>query len=391
MFTPPISSRVRSISPSATKEMPVIAAGVGNCLSLGQGVPAFSTPDHILDAVRESLARPETGVYSLQPGMPALRQAVAEDFQRRRGVSFDPDTEVAITVGAMEALNITLLTLVDRGDEVILPSPAYASFTEQVLLAQGVPVHVSLDEKWQLDPDAVREAVTPKTRAIILCSPSNPTGAVFSDEAVRGVCELARERNVMVIADMTYSSLVYDGLREPDMLQPMDLDWLRNHLVTIFSFSKKYALTGWRVGGLVASAPLMHEIMKVHDATTVCAPTVSQVAALAALSGPDGPAETMRAELERRRDLCCARLDELGEYFDYVRPRGAFYVMAGYRFSDRPSREVAEEMIRQARVITIPGGSYGPDGEGHLRISFGTDRPGIDAAFDRIGEWVRSL
>jgi len=391
MFTPPISSRVRSISPSATKEMPVIAAQVGNCLSLGQGVPAFSTPEHILDAVRESLARPETGVYSLQPGMPALRQAVADDFQRRRGVSFDPGTETAITVGAMEALNITLLTLVDKGDEVILPSPAYASFTEQVLLAQGVPVHVPLDEQWQLDLDAVRDAVTDKTRAVILCSPSNPTGAVFSDETVRGICELAREKNVMVIADMTYSSLVYDGLNEADMVHPMDLKWMRSHLVTIFSFSKKYALTGWRVGGLAAQAPLMHEIMKVHDATTVCAPTVSQVAALAALNGTDEAAQEMRVELERRRDLCCARLDELEEYFDYVRPGGAFYVMARYRFSDRSSREVAEEMIRQAQVITIPGGSYGPGGEGHLRISFGADLPSIDAAFDRIGRWVRGM
>ncbi|XPV76478.1 MAG: pyridoxal phosphate-dependent aminotransferase [Desulfovibrio sp.] len=384
-----ISKRVQNIAPSATKAMPVLAAKIGDCVSLGQGVPVFETPSHILDGVINAMRNdPTSGRYTLQPGLPQLRKAVANDF-KSHGQQCDAETEVGITVGAMEALLATIMTIVEDGDEVILPSPTYASHTEQVVLSGGVPVFAPLrTEDWGLDIQAIQAAITPRTRAIILCSPGNPTGAVFEQEDIRALLNLAAENNIYVIADLTYNSLVYD-MDEPALPATYTPDPQR--LISIFSMSKKYALTGWRIGGLVADAELMESIQKVHDAAVVCAPTISQHAALAALQGPQHDVEQMRQELQVRRDLCCQRLDNLHDYFSYVKPRGAFYVMMRYNFSEIPSSAMAERVLREARVITVPGESYGLGGENHLRISFGGTENDINKAFDRLDQWCSSL
>lgn len=382
------SRRVRMVEVSATKLMPVIAARVGGCVSLGQGVPSFATPPHVVEAVSRALREdPSAGKYSLQPGLPALRQAVAEGLSRDKGLAYSPETEVAVTVGAMEALLCAMLAFVDRGDEVILPAPCYASHIEQVQLAEGLPVFVPLKASdWGLDAEAVRRAITPRTRAIVLCSPGNPTGAVFSEDDLAAVCALAVEHDLIVISDETYDYVTY-GRSMP--ASPATLPGMRERTVVINSFSKKYALTGWRVGYMATAEPLMADLLKIHDASAICAPTPSQHAALAALNGPRSIADDMRQALERRRELCCRRLDELGDYFDYVAPQGAFYVMARYGFTGASSMEVATRLIEEARVITIPGGSFGLGGEGHLRLSFGGEEREIDEAFERIGRWVK--
>ena len=208
-----ISRRVRGITISAIKEMPLLASRIGGCVSLGQGIPSFATPRHIVDAVfRAMIENPDGGKYTLGPGLPELREAVAKELGVKAGVPVDGEREICITVGAMEALAAAVLTVVDRGDEVILPSPNYASHIEQVLLAEGVPVFVPLEEgAWQLDVERIEDAVTPKTRAIILCNPHNPTGANFREEDLRAVAEMAARRNIFLIADETYDFLVYDG------------------------------------------------------------------------------------------------------------------------------------------------------------------------------------
>jgi aminotransferase len=384
------SRRVAQISISATKEMPVLASRIGNCVSLGQGVPSFATPAHIIDSVCTVLREnPAAGKYSLQTGMVALRSRISEYLLQEKKIQADPDTEVLVTVGAMEGLMAAVLAVVDRDDEVILPSPTYASHIEQVLLAEGIPVFVPLREAdWGLDVDKIRQAVTPKTRAIILCNPSNPTGAVFDDADVRALCELALTHGVVIISDETYDFMTYGT---PAPLSPASLPGLGELVVSIFSFSKKYALTGWRVGWITACDRLMTQIMKVHDASAICAPTPSQYAALAALSGPQTCVEDMCRALAARKNLCCRRLDEMAGMFDYVEPRGAFYVMARYLFTDRPSRDVAIQMLHEARVITVPGGSFGPHGEGHLRISFGGQEDELNEAFDRIADWLKTI
>ena len=385
---PAISRRVRAIAASATKLMAQEAARLGDCVSLGQGVPSFATPAAVVEAVCRILRQdPASGKYTLQTGMPALRQRIARRLAEEKAVRIDPETELCLTVGGMEGLLATMLTLVDEGDEVILPSPTYASYIEQVYLAGGVPVFAPLDDRWGLDVEAVRRAISPRTRALMLCNPGNPTGNLIDAAGVRALCELAVAHGFMVVIDETYEYLVYDWEEPP--FAPLAEDRYRDRVVAVGSLSKKYALTGWRIGWVAANAALMAQIMKVHDATAICAPTPSQHAALAALdSDPAWLADT-RCQLERRRALCCERLDRLDEFFSYVPPRGAFYVMARYRFSDESSQVVATRLLHGARVITIPGGQFGAGGEGHLRLSFGGEEDEINQAFDRIERWLR--
>ena len=384
---PAISRRVQAIAPSATKNMAIEAARIGGCVSLGQGVPSFATPPAVLAAVCTVLKNdPSCGKYSLQTGMPALRERLARLLLEEKGINADPEAEICVTVGGMEALLCTMLTLVDEGDEVILPSPTYASYIEQIHLAGGRPVFAPLDSRWGLDIEALQQAITAKTRAIMLCTPGNPTGNALSNDEMRAICELARQHGLYLICDETYDYLVYDGITR---LSPLSLPQYRERVVLISSLSKKYALTGWRVGWVTACAPLMAQIMKVHDATAICAPTPSQHAALAALDvGSQWLADT-RAALLKRRDLCCRRLEDLRDFFSFVPPQGAFYVLARYLFSQDDAQSVAYRILREAKVITIPTSGFGVGGEGHLRLSFGGEEGEINEAFDRLDNWLR--
>jgi aminotransferase len=384
-----VTRRVSRICISAIKEMPLLASRIGGCVSLGQGIPSFPTPEHILDAVRRVMRDdPQCGKYTLGPGMGELRTAVAEHLEHSRGITVDPFREICVTVGAMEGLAAGLLTVVDRGDEVILPSPNYASHIEQVLLAEGVPVFVPLSESdWQLDVEGIRRAITPRTRAIVLCNPHNPTGAHFSEDDLRAVAALACEHDFFVVADETYDFLVYED-REHFSLAA--IPELKDRLIATFSFSKKYAMTGWRVGYVYASEGLLDHIMKVHDAVAICAPTLSQHAALAALRGPQDCVGNIRETLVKRRDLTCARLDRLAQNFSYIPPRGAYYLMARCLAPSVDSMTWALRLLNEARVITIPGSAFGPTGEGHIRLSFGGTEDEINEAFDRIERWLAS-
>lgn len=388
---PATTHRVSRIKISATKQMPMIAAKVGGCVSLGQGVPSFSPPPHVLAAVCQALTEdPAVHRYSLQPGDLRLRAAIAGQLRRERGLTVDPETEVAVFAGGMEALLCAMLAVVEEGDEVILPSPCYPSHVEQVLLAGGRPVFVPLDPAtFALDPADLARAVGPRTKAIIVTSPSNPTGCLLSESALRAVADLALAHDLFIVSDETYDVLVYDDPVPSRLTSLPTLADIRDRLILVFSCSKRYALTGWRVGYAVAPAKLLHDMLKVHDCATICAPAPAQVAALAALTGPQEPFQAFVTELAARRDLTCERLDRLADFFTYVRPRGAFYVMARYRFSSEPSHDLAVRLIKEAQVITIPGGAFGPGGEGALRLSFGGSREELTEAFDRIERWLR--
>lgn len=402
-LTARLSKRVRGIKISATKEMPMIAAKVGGCVSLGQGIPSFKTPEHVVDAVARALRDdPAAGKYSLQPGMPALRQAAAELLRAEKGLPADPEREVAITVGGMEGLLCAMLTLVGPGDEVIVPEPFYPSHVEQILMAEGTPVFAPLRRAdWGLDVSAVAACITPRTKAVIVSSPHNPTGAVFAKKDLLALAELAIRHNIFVICDDTYDALCYDGPDHPEgAFSLASLPELRHLLVGVFSFSKRFALTGWRVGFLWAREELLGHMLKIHDAAAICAPTVSQIAALASLTGPQEVYADMKRILHARRDRISQRLDAMGGAFSHVRPAGAFYVMARADFAQRAgqgdgaapdSRALAIRIINEARVITIPGGAFGPGGEGHLRLSFGGDEAEIDTACQRLQQWSSQL
>lgn len=382
-----ISRRVAQITISAIKEMPLIASKVGGCVSLGQGIPSFPTPAHIVEAVaRRMRDDPDSGKYTLGPGLPELREAIAGPLSRHLGRPVDPHQELCVTVGAMEALSAAVLTVVDRGDEVLLPSPNYASHIEQVLLAEGVPVFVPLHENsWQLDVEGLRRPVTPRTKAIILCNPHNPTGANFAEADLRALADLAVAYHLFVICDETYDFLVYDG-HAPFSLTT--LPELADQTIATFSFSKKYAMTGWRVGYVYAPGRILDQIMKIHDAVAICAPSLSQYAALAALQGPQECVAAIKTVLQRRRDLACERLDRLKGFLDYVKPQGAYYLMARCRIPGIDSMTLALRLLHEARVISIPGAAFGPTGENHIRLSFGGADAEINEAFDRMERWL---
>ena len=389
-----IARRVAQITVSAIKQMPVLASKVEGCISLGQGIPSFATPPFIREAVIEALRQNDAiGKYSLQPGLPALKEAIARRLQQTKGITINPDTELFISCGAMEAIAGGIATLIERGDEVLIPTPNYSSHIEQVLFAEGIPVFVPLIEEagWKLDIEGFKKAVTKKTKAIVVCSPMNPTGAVFSEEELRALAEIALERDLFVVADEAYDFLVYDNYPHFSLAS---IPELKKNLIACYSFSKMYCMTGWRVGYMVASSRIIDQVLKVHDAFAICAPTVSQYGALAALratNGKDGEGDQfirdLVAALASRREVTCSRLDKLSHLFAYEKPKGAYYVFPRIVLPGLSSVELSLKLLYEAKVITVPGSGFGPTGEGHVRLSFGATENELEKAFDRMEEW----
>lgn len=393
------ASRVHRITVSAIKQMPILARQVGGCVSLGQGIPSLRTPQFILEELSALLLHDSSlGVYSLQPGMPELQEEVARYLNRRLKAGLtEPEREVMISCGAMEAVAAAVFCVVEPGDEVILPSPTYASHIEQVLLAGGTPKFVELDEGegWRLDPERLRAAITPRTKAILLSNPSNPIGTVLSAAEMEAVADIVIERDLFLISDETYEFLLYDR----EHLSFVAMPRLRERLFAAFSFSKMFCMTGYRVGFLVSSVEGISHALKIHDAVALCAPTISQHAArigLRATHGVDGdgagPGDRALAEIvsvmKRRRDLSVEWIRKLGGFFSVHVPDGAYYLFARYD-SAVDSRTLALQLLNEARVITIPGAAFGPSGEHHIRFSFGADEETLNEAFGRLEKWVR--
>ncbi len=390
-----IAKRVANISVSAIKQMPVLASKVPGCISLGQGIPFLNTPEFIREAVREALLNdPTLGQYSLQPGKPELKAEVAKRLQRTAKTGrINPETEIVITCGAMEGLAAAISSIIERGDEVIIPSPNYSSHIEQVLFAEGKPVFVPLieDAGWKLDTDKIKSTISKKTKAIILCSPMNPTGSVFGEAELREVAKIAIDNNLYIIADEAYDFLTYD---DETHFSLASLPELKDNLIATYSFSKMFCMTGWRIGYLYSSARIVSQVLKVHDAFAICAPTISQYAALVGLqnmNGKDGKGDEsvneLVATLARRRDLICTRLDKLTNLFTYQKPQGAYYVFPSI-VPGITSTDLSLKLLYEAKVITIPGDGFGPTGAGHIRLSFGGTDESITEGMDRIEKWA---
>ncbi len=383
-----ISRRVQGMAVSAIKEMSLLAMEIPNTVNLAWGLPSFETPLHIRKRIAEELLRnPTIGKYAPPPGLPGLKAKIAERLKEQKGIKVDPQSEIIITAGGMQALMMAWMTVVEPGDEVLIASPGFSSHYEQVYLAGGVPVAVPLVEEqgWRMDIDAYKRAVTEKTKALVIVNPSNPTGSVVGEGELRAIAELALEHDLFVITDDPYEVYVYDEL---DLFHMLRLPELRKQVIACASFSKEFAMTGWRVGWILAEEGIINQMLKVQDSFVICAPTISQVASLIALEESYEPTLRMVEEMKHRREIICARLDRLPGLFSYQKPQGAYYIFPKILPEEmQNSVDFCVRLLRESGVVTVPGSAFGPTGEGHIRMSYCFTREEINEALDRIETW----
>jgi len=380
-----ISKNVSSIAVSAIKEMAIRGAKVPDAVSLAWGLPSFRTPRRICEAVEHALEYdPDVGKYSLPDGLAELRAAVATKHERVTGIATDPDDNVFITSGNMQGLNALLHVVLDADDEIILTDPGFASHFQQIRLCGGTPVAWPLDESrgWSLDVDSLTGLISRNTKAILLVTPSNPTGSIFDEEELRKVAAIAAEHDLLILLDDPYSHLTYEN--EDRYFNLAAAPEYHDRVAYCFTFSKIHAMSGWRLGYMIVPEALKRQVMKVHDATIICTPRISQVAGLEALRGDRVHIPEFQQILAARRSLICARLDRVPHVFDYVTPQGAYYVFPRILADHEDSVEFSLRLLDAAKVTVTPGAAFGQRGEHHVRMAFCVSEDVINIAFDRI-------
>jgi aspartate/methionine/tyrosine aminotransferase len=377
-----IGSRAAAVPPSLIRLMYDRAQEVPGAISLAVGEPDFPTPPHIVEAGRAALREGFTR-YSPNQGYLDLREAIAEKLRKANGIEADPGTQVFVTVGAMQALMLTFMVALDPGDEVLLTDPSYCNFTGQVTLAGARPVLVPTEPERGYLPDvaAMEAALTPRTRAILLNSPANPTGAVCPRDLLREIADLAVRHDLLVVSDETYAALVYGDIRHVSLAGAFPE--VADRTVSIYSFSKEYAMTGWRIGYLAGPAPMLRVMATVQEQMASCVNAATQRAALAALRGPQDCVEAMRRAYERRRDRVVERLNGLPGV-RCPRPDGAFYVFPDVRAMTRETTALAGRLLTEHGVVVSPGEAFGPRSAGFLRLSYAASDEALEAGLDRL-------
>ncbi|WP_459191904.1 pyridoxal phosphate-dependent aminotransferase [Halosimplex sp. J119] len=385
-----VTERVRAIEPQGIREMFELAAERGGDLvHLEFGEPDFDTPDHVVAAAHEAATGGKTN-YTSNAGIVELREAVAEFLARDGGPAPDPASEVAITTGGVEALHLAIHTVADPGDEVVVPTPAWPNPISQAKLADAVPVEVAMpaEEGFAPDADRIVDAIGPDTAAVLLTSPSNPTGRVFSTEAVERVVAAAADHGAYVLADEVYRELTY-GERPPRTAAVADRLGREEWVLSVGSVSKAYAMTGWRVGWLAGPEDVVSQVVKIRESTTSCVNTPAQYAAIAALTGPQEPVAEMKAAFRERRDYVIDRIDSIPQV-SVARPEGAFYAFVDVSALPGSSEAVAKRLLADHGVVTAPGSAFGAGGEGHLRLSFANGLDRLEVGLDRLEAMVEA-
>lgn len=380
-----LNDTVRSMPPSGIRRFFDMLAEMPDVISLTIGEPDFTTPEPIIRAAIESLEAGETH-YTANGGMMELRELIAANLRDRYGVGYDPRTELVITVGASEGVDASLRATINPGDEVIYHEPCFVAYAPCIQLAGGVAVPVSTTKAtdFRVTADMIRAAITPRTKAIFLGYPNNPTGAVLDRSELEAIAAVAEEHDLLVFSDEIYDRLVYGDHGHTAFSA---LPGMRERTVLLGGFSKSYAMTGWRIGWVAAPADLMAGIAKVHQYGIMCAPTVAQYAAIEALRNGEDALQAMRAEYDRRRRYMTDRFNQMG--LECFEPMGAFYCFP--RVADATGMDdtaFAERLLEEERVGVVPGTAFGPSGEGHVRVCYATAYEQIVEAMDRIERFV---
>jgi len=379
-----LSKRAISLKPSGIRKFFDIVATMDDVISLGIGEPDFVTPQPILDRGIRALQDGETH-YTSNSGRLDLRQALAGHLQRLYDVRYDPASEMVITVGVSEALYLALTALLNPGEEVIITTPCFVSYQAEVILAGGVPVELPtfMEDKFQLRPEALEAAITPRTKAILIGYPNNPTGAVASRETLLEVARIAEQHDLIVLSDEIYDQLVY-GVQHV-CFPALPGMWERT--ILLGGFSKNYAMTGWRIGYAVGPAGLIQGLLRVHQYTIMSAPTIAQFAALEALTNGSEHVSEMRDEYDRRRRLIVSGLNQLG--LSTFEPYGAFYAFPSIAVTGMDDETFSQKLLDEERVAVVPGSAFGSGGDGFVRCSYATDYENIEEALVRLENFMK--
>ena len=381
----PLSKAITEIQPSGIRRFFDAASTMSNVISLGVGEPDFDTPWHVREEGIYSLEKGRT-FYTGNSGLLELREEIGRYLDRRFGLSYSAD-EILVTVGGSEAIDIGFRTMLDPGDEVIIPEPCYVSYLPCVKLAGGVPVRLPLEEKdqFKLTKEKLLSAITDKTKILVLPFPNNPTGAILNREELQIIADIVKEHDLFVMSDEIYSELNYDG----GHVSIASIPGMRERTIVINGFSKSYAMTGWRLGYAAGPKEIMKQMLKIHQFVIMCAPTTSQYAAIEALRNGDEDVRRMRESYDERRRFLVNALNEMG--LPCFEPKGAFYVFPNISAYGMTSEECARRLLEQERVAVVPGTAFGECGEGFLRISYAYSIDNLKKALDKIEKFIDTL
>lgn len=382
----PLNKTIVNIQPSGIRKFFDIVGEMEGAISLGVGEPDFDTPWHIRDEGIYSLEKGKTH-YTSNAGLKELKIEIDRFLTRRYGVSYDPVTEIMVTVGGSEAIDIAMRAMLDPGDEVLIPQPSYVSYVPCAVLANGTPVIIELQEKneFRLTPEELEAAITPKTKLLVMPFPNNPTGAVMEKADLEKIAEIVKKHDLYILSDEIYSELTYLD----NHVTIASLPGMRERTIVINGFSKSHAMTGWRLGYACGPAVIIKQMLKIHQYAIMCAPTTSQYAAVEALRAGDDDVKAMREEYDGRRRYLLHRFQEMG--LSCFEPFGAFYMFPCIREFGMTSEEFATELLNAQKLAVVPGTAFGDCGEGFLRISYAYSLENLKKAMDRLEAFVTEL
>ena len=381
-----LNQKIQGVKPSGIRKFFDILEEMTDAITLGIGEPDFVTPWHIRDAGIYSLERGHTK-YTSNAGMLELRREIANYLRRRFDLSYDYTSQVLVTVGGSEAIDLSLRCLINPGDEVIIPTPSFVCYGPLTEMAGGVPVYVELkaENEFRLTPEELKAAITPKTKVLVLPFPCNPTGGIMGRKDLEALVPILKDTNIMVLSDEIYAELTYGQHH----VSPANLTELYDRTVLVNGFSKSHAMTGWRMGYVCGPAPVIQQMLKLHQFGIMSAPTTSQYAAIEAMRNGDGDIEHMREEYDSRRRYLVENLNRIG--LTCFEPKGAFYVFPCIKSSGLSSQEFCERFLREEKVAVIPGDAFGPGGEGYVRACYAASMKDIAEAVSRLDNFLQNL
>lgn len=379
-----LSPVVQSIPPSGIRKFFDLVSEMKGVISLGVGEPDFVTPWHVREACIYSLEKGYT-MYTSNLGLLELREEIAQHLYDNHLVKYEPRNEILITVGVSEAMDLALRAIISPGDEVLIPEPCYVSYLPNVTLAGGspIPIHTTLENEFRVTAAQIEALITPRTKALILCYPNNPTGATISRQELMEIAKVVKKHDLIVISDEIYEKLTYQGEHTCFSSLPA----MKSRTILLNGFSKAYAMTGWRLGYACGHPEVISQMTKIHQYTMLCAPVTAQMAALEALQNGQDEMQKMVAEYDRRRKLVVKGFDEIG--LSCFEPKGAFYAFPSIRNTGMTSEEFAERLLIEAKVAVVPGNVFGDNGEGHIRCSYAASVDNLTEAIERIGTFLK--